>query len=315
MLYLTCIIKNRPTLLLKSNLFTNFAYYIDFTNIKKLPMHTTPIKTLLIAMGLMMASAAMGQGIIRPKTVKKPSAQAKPSGTSQAKATLLAKVARNMVYVEGGTFYMGATSPLIDWEENKHNKPVHQVTVSSFYISKYEVTQDIWKAVMGTNPSWEKGNDIPVYWVQWVEAQKFVRKLNALTGKHYRLPTEAEWEYAARGGKHSHDYLYSGSNNIDEVAWYGDNSGGKVHPVGLKKPNELGLYDMTGNVREWCSDWISDYTAQAQTNPKGPQSGTHKIYRGGGAAEFYRNCCVHTRWAVQPNIPWSSGLRLACDRR
>ncbi|MBR0324280.1 MAG: SUMF1/EgtB/PvdO family nonheme iron enzyme, partial [Bacteroidales bacterium] len=124
--------------------------------------------------------------------------------------------------------------------------------MSTFYIGKYEVTQAEWKAVMGTNPSRHKGDNLPVENVTWFDCQEFIRKLNELTGKQFRLPTEAEWEYAARGGKHSYGAKYAGDNDIDNVAWYGDNSNNTTHPVGLKRPNELGLYDMTGNVQEWC---------------------------------------------------------------
>jgi len=152
-----------------------------------------------------------------------------------------------MVFVEGGTFMMGATSEqesdAFDWE-----KPAHRVTLSDFYIGKYEVTQAQWKAVMGSNPSYFKGDNLPVERVSWGDCQEFIRKLNERTGLTFRLPTEAEWDYAARGGNRSRGYKYSGSDDPDEVAWYWDNSGIKTHPVGQKRANELGLYDMSGNV-------------------------------------------------------------------
>ena len=185
-----------------------------------------------------------------------------------------------MVWVEGGTFRMGATSEqgsgIPDGE-----KPVHSVTLSGYYIGKTEVTQALWMAVMGSNPSRFKGDYLPVEQVSWDDCQEFIRKLNALTGQNFRLPTEAEWEFACRGGNNSRGYKYSGSNDIDNVAWYDGNSGYKTHPVATKLPNELGIYDMTGNVWEWCSDWYGDYSSGAQTNPKGPYDGSARVYRGG----------------------------------
>ena len=185
-----------------------------------------------------------------------------------------------MIAVEGGTFTMGATpeqgSDAEDWE-----KPTHQVTLSSYYIGETEVTQALWQAVMGKNPSWYKGDNLPVEEVSWNDCQDFIKKLNALTGKNFRLPTEAEWEYAARGGNKSRGYKYSGSNNIGNVAWYKNNSAYKEHPFKTKRPNELGIYDMSGNVWEWCSDWYEDYSSAAQTNPTGPNSGWYRVRRGG----------------------------------
>ena len=178
------------------------------------------------------------------------------------------KLANNMVYVQGGTFMMGADAS--DNDAYKDEKPAHQVTLSSYYICKYEVTQALWQEVMGSNPSRFKGDNLPVESVSWNDCQVFISKLNAMTGQHYRLPTEAEWEFAARGGNSSRGYKYSGSSTLSDVAWYGENSGNKTHLVGTKSPNELGLYDMIGNVREWCSDWYGDYNSSAQTNPAGP---------------------------------------------
>ena len=195
----------------------------------------------------------------------------------------------NMVWVEGGTFRMGAT-PEQDSDTYSDEKPVHSVTLSSYYIGKTEVTQALWKAVMGTNPSCFKGNNLPVECVSWNDCQKFIRKLNALTGQHFRLPTEAEWEFACRGGNNSRGYKYSGSNYIDNVAWYWDNSGKKTHPVATKSPNELGIYDMSGNVWEWCSDWYDKYSSGAQTNPKGPYDGSYHVVRG-GSCDYYARCC------------------------
>ncbi len=161
-------------------------------------------------------------------------------------------------------------------------RPAHQVTVSDFYIGRYEVTQKEWREVMGSSPSYFKDCDnCPVENVSWEDIQQFLLKLNAKTGKTYRLPTEAEWEYAARGGSSGRGYKYAGSNTIDEVAWYTSNSGGKTRPVGQKKSNELGLYDMSGNVWEWCWDWYGSYPSSAQTNPKGPNTGSGRVLRGG----------------------------------
>ena len=185
-----------------------------------------------------------------------------------------------MVYVSGGTFTMGATSEQGSdaWDDEK---PTHSVTVSGFYICKYEVTQALWQAVMGSNPSKWKGDNLPVEMVSWNDCQSFIRKLNALTGKNFRLPTEAEWEFAARGGNNSRRYKYAGSNNIGDVAWYTDNSGSKTHVVGTKSPNELGIYDMSGNVWEWCQDWKGSYSSASQTNPTGASSGSYRVLRGG----------------------------------
>ena len=200
-------------------------------------------------------------------------------------------VSFEMVEVRGGTFRMGATSEQGSdaWDDEK---PVHSVTLSGYYIGKTEVTQALWKAVMGSNPSYWKGDNLPVECVNWNDCQEFIRKLNAITGQNFRLPTEAEWEFACRGGNNSRGYKYSGSNYIDNVAWYDGNSGKKTHPVATKLPNELGIYDMTGNVWEWCSDWKGKYSSGAQIDPKGPYDGSSRVDRGGswfGNARSYRS--------------------------
>ncbi|MEY4134087.1 MAG: hypothetical protein RL386_437, partial [Bacteroidota bacterium] len=195
-----------------------------------------------------------------------------------------------MVLVRGGTFTMGCTGEQ-GGDCYSDEKPSHQVTVSDYYIGKYEVTQKEWRAVTGSNPSYfENCDNCPVEVVSWADIQQFLTKLNAKTGKVYRLPTEAEWEYAARGGSSSLGYKYSGSNNLDEVAWHEGNSGNKTHPVGQKKSNELGLYDMSGNVWEWCADWYGSYSSGAQTNPKGPSSGTYRVLRGGSWGNNAGSC-------------------------
>ena len=217
-----------------------------------------------------------------------------------------------MVYVEGGMFRMGATEEqgedAWDWEA-----PVHRVSLSSYLIGKHEVTQGLWSEVMGENPSRNKaGDNYPVENVSWEDCQGFIERLNNRTGLDFRLPMEAEWEYAARGGVKSKGYKYAGSDGLDEVGWYRDNSGGHTHPVGQKKPNELGLHDMSGNVWEWCQDWYGGYEDEAQTNPTGPQSGGARVLRGGSRWCYARRCRVSCRYL---NFPGSRnahcGLRLA----
>ena len=217
----------------------------------------------------------------------------------------------NMVWVEGGTFSMGAT-PEQGVDAADDEKPVHSVTLSGYYIGKTEVTQALWKAVMGSNPSDFKGDDLPVVNVSWDDCQEFIEKLNYLTGQNFRFPTEAEWEFACRGGNNSLGYKYSGSDNIDNVAWYDGNSGDKTHPVATKSANELGIYDMSGNVWEWCCDWYGDYTSGAQTNPKGPGSGSIRVFRGG--SWFYSAWCCRSsyRYGNYPANRYNDlGLRLA----
>jgi hypothetical protein len=185
----------------------------------------------------------------------------------------------DMVLVKGGTFLMGIRDTA-DVEGGEDEKPGHKVTLNSFYISKYEVSQALWIAVMDTNPSIHKDCYLcPVENVSWNDVQRFIDKLNKMTKHHYRLPTEAEWEYAAKGGAQSKGFIYSGSNDINEVAWYYTVTGS--HPVGLKKANELGLFDMTGNINEWCSDWYGLYTIGTAINPTGPKDGNMKTLRGG----------------------------------
>jgi formylglycine-generating enzyme required for sulfatase activity/tetratricopeptide (TPR) repeat protein len=216
-----------------------------------------------------------------------------------------------MVFVEGGTFTIGCTE---EQGEDCHpdTKPAHTVTVSSFYIGKYEVTQAQWKAVMGSAHNVEnEGDDLPVDNVSWNDAQVFIRKLNAKTGKVFRLPTEAEWEYAARGGKGGKGYKYAGSNNIDEVGWYKGNSGGETHPVGQKAPNELGLYDMTGNVWENMCNWHEYYNDSAKTNPVGPISGKYRVSRSGSWREETLDNRISVRFVDTPgNRDDNCGFRL-----
>ncbi len=203
-----------------------------------------------------------------------------------------------------------------DGDCENDEKPAHTVTLSGFLIGKYEVTQADWRSVTGGNPSDFSGcDDCPVEQVSWDEVQDFLKKLNAREpGKNYRLPTEAEWEYAARGGTKSKGYLYAGGNDLDKVAWYPGNSGDKTHPVGGKAPNELGLYDMSGNVWEWCSDWFGDYSATAQNDPKGPNRGGYRVLRGGGWNDGAGFCRVSRRLSGTPDDRGDFlGFRLAAS--
>ena len=231
--------------------------------------------------------------------------------TASQKA-VLQKLIDSMVKVEGGTFTMGATSEQGSDAESDE-KPTHNVTLSDYMIGKTEVTQELWQAVMGSNPSEFRGENLPVECVSWNDCQEFIKKLNSLTGLNFRLPTEAEWEYAARGGSKSNGYKYSGSNDIGSVAWYKLTTNDReTKPVATKAPNELGLYDMSGNVWEWCSDWYGDYSSDSQTNPKGPSSGSYRLRRGGSWSFNARSCRVSFRSNSGPSYRYNSlGLRLA----
>ncbi|MBP3576181.1 MAG: SUMF1/EgtB/PvdO family nonheme iron enzyme [Paludibacteraceae bacterium] len=217
----------------------------------------------------------------------------------------------NMMCVEGGTFMMGAMEG--DTQVYDNEKPAHEVTLTyNYYIAQTEVTQALWKAVMGNNPSTMIGDDLPVNNVLWEEADAFVKRLSQMTGYTFHLPTEAEWEFAARGGKKSKGYLYAGSDDVNEVAWYANNSGGKTHAVGTKKPNELGIYDMSGNAWEWCSDWLAPYSAEAQVNPIGPATGEYHVYHGGGWNHGQRYArSSHRRTTTEGYIKSVLGLRVA----
>ena len=269
--------------------------------------------------------------------------------------TITAKgVSFKMVRVQGGSFTMGATSEQGS-DAYDDEKPAHKVTLSSYYIGETEVSQQLWQAVMGTNPSYFKPTETnssrcsydafvadanklnakkpgtvriptrqewdaamvttsgslkrPVEQVSWEDCQEFIRRLNQLTGKNFRLPTEAEWEFAARGGTKSRGYKYSGSNTLSDVAWY-DVDG--THAVKTKNANELGIYDMSGNVWEWCQDWFGSYTAGAQTGPKGPSSGSYRVFRGGSWNFNARRCRVSGRNINSPSVrSYYLGLRLA----
>lgn len=206
-----------------------------------------------------------------------------------------------MVLIKGGSFMMGSE----DSEANDDEKPIHKENVNDFYLDKYELTQNLWELIMGNNPSHKKGNNFPVDQVTWDKAQEFIWKLNNLTGLNFRLPTESEWEFAAKGGNVSRNFKFSGSNKQEEVAWYPDISGKQTHPVGLKKPNELGLYDMSGNVWEWTSD-------KASKNYNSPRTMDSYIMRGGGAYKGTRDGRVTSRGFLPINSTnYGIGLRLA----
>ena len=218
-------------------------------------------------------------------------------------------VSFEMITIKGGTFTMGNESNEA-WDSEK---PAHQVTLNDYAIGMTEVTQELWQAVMGNNPSSFTGNQqFPVETISWDDCQDFIAKLNKLTGETFRLPTEAEWEYAARGGNASNGYKHSGSNVLDDVAWFCENSSGTTHPVKEKKANELGLYDMNGNVWEWCSDYFGYYTSSAVTNPQGPESSTWRVLRGGGWCDDMSYCRATGRGSNKPQYRYNlNGLRLA----
>ena len=248
--------------------------------------------------------------------------------SSQDRSFTVGGVTFKMIAVEGGTFTMGATSEQGS-EADSDEKPTHSVTLSSYSIGETEVTQALWQAVMGQNPTsdgsqWSStyglGGNYPAYYVSWNDCQDFIRRLNALTGENFRLPTEAEWEYAARGGNKSRGYKYAGSNTLGNVAWYWDNipsqssgsAGYGTQVVATKSPNELGLYDMSGNVYEWCQDWYGSYSSGSQTNPTGPGSGADRVYRGGSWTCIAWRCRVSLRFSYYPTFrTYGRGLRLA----
>lgn len=234
-----------------------------------------------------------------------------------------------MIRVNGGSFYMGAQNNNSN-ETNYFNttstsinnsEPVHQVMLATYYIGKYEVTQELWNAVMGNNPSYHQGDiQQPVENVTWNECQTFLQRLNNITGESFRLPTEAEWEFAARSRNSSANNFYSGCNSnysLSQYAWWAENSSETTHPVGMLQPNSLGIYDMSGNVWEWCSDWYGSYSSSLQTNPTGPTTGTERVMRGGGYGDqewlgYVYGCAIWSRSKDYPNQPKRiTGLRLA----
>ncbi len=218
----------------------------------------------------------------------------------------------SMIYVPGGTFKMG--SDHFEW-----SMPIHEVTIDSFYIGETQVTQELWKAVTGSIPDGDVlakgiGDRLPVINVSWNEiVNTFLPELNRLTGLKFRLPTEAEWEFAARGGNKSKGYKYSGSNKLVDVGWYWNNSDASVHSVATKNPNELGIYDMSGNVWEWCQDYfVPSYPSEPVANPTGPETGTEHVMRGGSWDNMPVNLRVGHRCANPSDYKWENiGLRVA----
>jgi len=234
--------------------------------------------------------------------------------TPQTEVVTVNGVSFTMVTIEGGAFMMGSTAEQgNDVEFNE--TPSHQVTLTSYSIGQTEVTQALWNAVMGSNPSSFTGDaNRPVEQVSWDDCQEFISRLNQLTGKNFRLPTEAEWEYAARGGNNSKGYKFAGGNDINAVAWYWDegNAISSTQPVATKAPNELQLYDMSGNVWEWCQDWFGDYTSAPQTNPTGATEGEEHVCRGGAWDHSAYMCRIPVRNPCPADFSdINLGLRLA----
>lgn len=216
----------------------------------------------------------------------------------------------NMILVEGGKFTMGNDKGY------PNEKPPHEITISSFYMSETEVTQDDWEKVMGSNPSVVKGGDLPVTNVNYDEVIEFITKLNGLTNEKYRLPTEAEWEFAAKGGNKSKGYTVAGSDDPGSVAWFRDNSNKEIKSVRRKKKNELGLYDMSGNVWEWTSDFFDPnfYASSPSKDPKGPATGAFRVLRGGSASDAANAMRVSGRFSSFPQVKSGVfGFRLAKD--
>ena len=246
------------------------------------------------------ATAIQQSTVTQPIVAQQPVVQTPVTKSDNITIPVKDGISIDMVRVEAGTFTMGATAEMENPSEDE--KPPHQVTLTNdYYIGKYEVTQALWQAVIGNNPSHFKNNNLPVENVSWNDCQEFLSKLNIITGKTFRLPTEAEWEYAARGGKKGRGYQYSGSNKLSDVAWYYKNSKKNTHPVGLKQANELGIYDMSGNVWEWCQDWYDKYSSSSQINPIGTTSGFCRVFRGGCWNTGDRFCRSSLRYINTPD--------------
>ena len=244
------------------------------------------------------ATASTSDSSVYKKATAKINSAIKPS-----MAEVIQAIDNKMIKVEGGSFSMGCNeekdTSCYYWE-----KPAHTVVISNFYMAKYPVTQKEWETIVGTKPWFSKDcPECPVETVSWYDAQMFINILNQLTGRYYRLPTEAEWEYAAGGGNRGHGYKYAGGNNPDLVAWYESNSGKESHPVGKKLPNEIGLYDMSGNVWQWCNDWFDDkyYGKSPSDNPTGPGRDSYRACRGGSWWSEAKDCRVVNRDRYPPD--------------
>ena len=228
----------------------------------------------------------------------------------EASDPVIKGIEENMIYVEGGTFTMGVK------DSGRNGWDPHTVTVSSFFIGSKEITQKEWFKVMGdvANPSRWSGDDLPITNVSHEAVMEFISKLNEITGREYSLPTEAQWEYTARGGNRQLPTDYSGSTLLDEVGWYEPNGSKRTHDAGTRKPNSLGIYDMSGNVAEWCSDWFEQYPTAAQTDPKGPAAGMFKVVRGGAWNSPEQECRVYWRDRAKPIVGKQNlGFRLVLN--
>lgn len=279
-----------------------------------------PLKWLVVIAVVLVSVLVVRKNL--PETSAKPVSLQPTVSTARQTATPVAGDTREIevapdvkmtfVWVAPGSFQMGSN------DGDPDERPVHEVTLTKgYWIGKYEVTQKEWQAVMGVNPSWDKGDHLPVETISWDDCQAYVKKVNDYLARHgealrVRLPTEAEWEFASRGGTKGKGYKYSGSDNVDEVAWYYGISGNKTHEVGTKAANELGLHDMSGNVWEWCADWYGSYSSGSVTDPPGPGSGVFRVNRGGGWLDPAWNCRSALRSRLRPDYRDNDlGVRLA----
>jgi formylglycine-generating enzyme required for sulfatase activity len=265
---------------------------------------------LLFLLFILGATKTQAQPLVKmsPK-VEKPKVEAKTKiiyvdkSAKKMQSASKTSIELEMVFIEGGTFSMGSN-------ESSEEKPIHSVALSSFKMGKYEVTVAQYKAYckdsgtqMPKAPSWGWKDTHPMVNINFDDANAYCNWMSEKTGKDYRLPTEAEWEFAARGGNNSNNYTYSGSNDLEQVGWSTDNSGGSTQACGRKSPNELGLYDMSGNVSEWCKDWYdpSYYSNSPSSNPRGPSYGFERVLRGCSWYYLYSNCRVAYRYNYPPS--------------
>lgn len=285
-------------------------------------MRLTNIDRMLIsiALAVLAGCATQNQSVQKeqplatePKIAAPAPLPATPSAKSLPERITDPVTGMGLLLVKGGCFQMGSND---EYKTDHH--PVHEVCVSDYYLGEFEVTQEQWLKVIEKNPSYfnQCGSRCPVEKVSWHDTQDFIKQLNGMSGKNYRLPTEAEWEYAARGGGQSGTWSWSGTNDetaLIDYAWYQENSEGKTHPVGLKKPNGLGLYDMSGNVYEWCQDWYGDsnYQESPRNDPQGPPEGMYRVLRGGSRSSPEFDLRTYARGRNEPEAPSASnGFRL-----